>query len=271
MFKRTKTDYFPPSFSMRSLFIIFSSVIVTANASYAEPAKINHQANQRDLNWFHPFITLSGGVAVAKTGHSQTLNMEGDFTTYQYTPSHDHSNRMLWGGSIGTEVPINSLWALQLGISYYRPNNFSSSGILIQGVDEQSADEFTYNYKIKSSQLFFEGKLLHSVKQIFHPYVSLGLGAAFNNASNYQTSVPPFLTFTPEFEDHKTTNFAYSLGLGIDMDLGKNWRLGFGYRYVGLGEANLDEGMLDVIPFTSTLTLPHLYMQEAIVQLSYLI
>ncbi|VEB38698.1 outer membrane protein [Legionella cherrii] len=270
MFQRTKTDCFSP-FAIRSFFIIYSSVIMTAHASYADQAKITHPSNQGNLNWFHPFFTLSGGVAVAKTGHSQTLNMDGDFTTYQYTPRHDHSNRTLWGGAIGTEVPINSLWALQLGISYYRPNNFSSSGILLQGIDEQSADEFTYNYKIKSSQLFFEGKLLHSVKTIFHPYASLGLGAAFNQASNYQTSVPPFLTFTPEFEDHKTTNFAYSLGLGIDMDLCKNWRLGVGYRYVGLGEANLDEGMLDVIPFTSTLTLPHLYMQEAMVQISYLI
>ncbi|CAM2904057.1 Opacity protein and related surface antigens [Legionella steigerwaltii] len=271
MHKRTKADCFSPSFSIRSFFIIFSSVMMTANVGYADPAVITPQSNLRSLSWFHPFFTLSGGVAVAKTGHAQTLNMDGDFTTYQYTPKHTHSNRMLWGGSIGTEVPVHSQWALQLGIGFYRPNNFSSSGILMQGVDEQSADEFTYNYKIKSSQLFFEGKLLHSAEKIFHPYVSLGLGAAFNNTSNYQTSVPPFLTFTPEFEDHKTTNFAYSLGVGVDVDLCKNWRLGVGYRYVGLGEVSLDEGMLDVMPFTSTLTLPHFYMQEGIVQVSYLI
>ncbi len=246
-------------------------MMITSNAGHTESAAISHQAKQQYSNGFHPFLTLSGGVAEAKTGHSQTINRDGDFTTYQYTSRHSHSNRMLWGGTIGSEVLVDPQWALQLGISFYRPNNFSGSGILIQGVDEQSADEFTYHYKIKSSQLFFEGKLLRSVKNIFHPYVSLGLGAAFNKTSNYQTSVPPFLTFTPEFEDHKTTNFAYSLGLGIDLDLCKNWRLGLGYRYVGLGEANLGDGILDGMTFTQTLTLPHLYMQEGIVQISYLI
>lgn len=144
-------------------------MIMTAHAGYADQAKITHPSNQRNLNWFHPFFTLSGGVAVAKTGHAQTLNMDGDFTTYQYTPRHDHSNRMLWGGSIGTEVPMNLLWSLQLGISYYRPNNFSSNGILIQGIDEQSADEFTYNYKIKSSQLFLKASYYTLLKRFFIP------------------------------------------------------------------------------------------------------
>ncbi|KTC90489.1 outer membrane beta-barrel protein [Fluoribacter dumoffii] len=271
MMRQKPADFFPPSFSIRSFFVALSSVILVSTTGYAKANELPSPSKQKPLSWFHPFVILTGGVAAAKTGHSQTITREGDFTIYQYTSDHSHSNRMLWGGSLGTEIPLASQWDLQLGIGFYRPNDFSGSGILLQGIDEQSTDEFAYNYKVKTSQLFFEGKLLHSIKEIFHPYVSLGLGAAFNKASDYEVEVPPFLTFTPEFEDHNTSNFAYSLGLGMDLDLGKHWRLGIGYRYVGLGDADFGRGTLDDLPFTPTLTSGHLYLQEGIVQVSYLI
>jgi opacity protein-like surface antigen len=124
---------------------------------------------------------------------------------------------------------------------------------------------------VKSSQLLAEGKLLWNVKEFLHPYATFGLGVAFNDASSYSTNVPPFVTFTPQFTNHINAAFSYSIGLGMDIDVYKRWRLGTGYRFTDLGKANLGMGPVDLTPFTSSLSQPHLYTQEIVVQLSYLL
>jgi opacity protein-like surface antigen len=103
-----------------------------------------------------------------------------------------------------------------------------------------------------------------------HPFASVGIGAAFNQAYGYSTNVPAFLTFTPQFASHQTTSFTYSVGLGMDFDVEKNWRLGANYRFTDLGKANLGAGNIDVFPFTSTLTQSHLYAQEVMAHVTYL-
>ncbi len=221
--------------------------------------------------WFSPVLTVSSGAEFAKVGSSQTLSMNGDFTTYQYASSGSSSNQAFWGGFLGTEISLQQQRFLQLGISFYAPNSFSSgTGILTQGVDPASSDQFTYHYKVKNRLFLAEAKLLGKVKEHLHPYVSLGLGAAFNQAYAYTTNVPFSLTFTPEFTNHSTTSFAYSVGVGIDVDIHQNWRLGAGYRFVGLGQANLGNGLIDTTSFTSTLTQSNLYAQTVMAQLTYL-
>lgn len=221
---------------------------------------------------YRPFLSLYGGVAAASNaGRTQTLAMEGDFTTYQYFANKSDSNTILWGGTLGTEVTLNSKWDLQLGVSFYKPEDISSSGVLVQGVDPQSADSFNYSYHLKSSQLLIEGKILRVFNKIYWPYLSLGLGATFNKASNYQTNVPPFLTFTPNFADHKVTHFAYSLGTGIDVSIQENIRLGIGYRYVDLNKANLGSGVIDTTPIPQTLAQSNIHMHQALIQISYIV
>ncbi|MCL9684823.1 outer membrane protein [Legionella maioricensis] len=225
---------------------------------------------QNKWEWFRPVLTVSSGLAASRIGQSQTLSMVNDFTTYQYAANNEYYNKMLWGGFLGTEIPVCPQWILQLGLGVYLPNAFSAEGILIQGVDEQSSDLFPYSYKVKNHQFLGEGKLLGSIKDNYHPYVSAGLGVAVNKAYTYSAYVPPFLTFTPQFTNYSTTSFAYSIGAGMDIDIKKNWRLGAGYRFTGVGDANLGYGFLDVIPFPGTLTQSNLYIQEVLVQLTYL-
>jgi opacity protein-like surface antigen len=220
--------------------------------------------------WYHPFITVSGGWSTAQVGKTQTLTMNGDFTTYQYYKNGSNSNRGMGGAFLGTEIPLRPQWDLQAGLGFYQPASFSTgNSILIQGVDAPSSNQYIYSYKVKSSQLLAEGKLLWRVKEFFHPYATFGLGVAFNDSSNYTTNVPPFVTFTPQFTNHINAAFSYSVGLGMDLDVYKKWRVGAGYRFTDLGKANLGLGPLDVTPFTSSLSQSHLYAQEVVAQLSY--
>lgn len=72
------------------------------------------------------------------------------------------------------------------------------------------------------------------------------------------------------FTNNTNMSFAYSLGVGIDVDIQKNWRLGVGYRFANLGQADLGRGVIDTTLFTSTLLQSNLYAQACVVQLTYL-
>jgi hypothetical protein len=47
--------------------------------------------------------------------------------------------------------------------------------------------------------------------------------------------------------------------------------VGIGYRFADLGNVSLGSGYVDVTPFTPVLAQQHLYAQEVLAQLSYLI
>jgi opacity protein-like surface antigen len=222
--------------------------------------------------WLNPIFTLTGGVAFAKIGQTQTLTMTNDFSLYNYAANGSYSRQAIWGAFVGTEFLIHPMLNLAVGLGYYQPSVFSSgNGVLTQGIDVPSSNHYLYNYNVKSQQLLVEGKLLWRVHDYFHPFISVGLGAAFNTAYAFQAQVPPFLTFTPQFKSNTTSSFSYSIGIGMDVDIQKNWRLGASYRFNDLGKASLGAGYIDVTPFTPVLSQQNLYAQEVVAQLSYLV
>jgi opacity protein-like surface antigen len=220
--------------------------------------------------WYNPIVTLTGGAATARVGQTQLLTMSGDFTKYDYAANGGHSSRPLLGAFIGTELPVYD-YKLDLGLAYYQPFVFSSgNGILTQGVDASSDDQYTYSYKVQSHQFLIEAKLLWDAQERYHPYLTAGAGIGFNRSYDYQNTVPPFLTFTPEFSSYTSTVFTYSLGAGIDVDVRRNWRFGLGYRFTDLGRTALGRGNLDTTSFDPVIAQSALYAQEIVAQFTYL-
>lgn len=223
----------------------------------------------RVSQWYSPIITLSGGVAGAHIGRSQTLTMENDYTTYQYVATHSSTERFFFGIYTGAELTLNPRFLLQMGVGFYEPGAFSSAkNTLIQGVDFSSSDLFSWRYKTKNKSLLIETKLLGAFGSPIHPFLSLGLGASFNQAHDYTANIPSFLTFTPKFTNHTQTNFTYAVGIGMDADMSKKLRLGVSYRFASLGQVNLGEGSIDDKLFSGTLKQSNLYMHSLIAQLT---
>lgn len=213
-----------------------------------------------------PLVSLAVGDAIARLPQGQVLNMPNDYTTYSYQTRSSFTEQVtwgIWGG--GQFVALNNL---EIGLGYYHPNMFSVNGNVVQGVDPASSDQFKYTYRINSQQLLVEGKFLQNYRD-YYPYISLGLGAAFNRAYGYKTSVPLFLTFTPEFTPHTTTSFSYTLGLGVDKQISPHWRMGLGYRFADYGQVGLGNGLVDETLFTKALSQSHFYIQTVLVQLTY--
>lgn len=218
--------------------------------------------------WFHPILTLETGISIEQLGKSQSY-APLDLCSYNYDAHQSSKERILGGLFVGTEIPIARMLAVDVGAEYNQSAAFTSNGTLTQGADVVSSDSYSYKYRVASKQLLFDGKLLWNIRETVHLYALAGVGAAFNNAYSYQTSVPPYYEYTPYYSNNSVTNFSYSVGAGVNVNVAKEWRLGVGYRFTDLGKANLGNGNLDGIPIANTLKQSNLYANQVLAELSY--
>lgn len=243
--------------------LIFSSGALAAGWAPTTPPPPENLAP-----FWRPVITLSGGVFwPTQLGKSQEFFLEP--STYTYNTHKNNQGRGIFGGFGGLEFTLNPMWAMQLGASYYQTSSMNTSGVVHQGIDLPSSDNFNYHYDLTSRQVLAEGKLLMNNFERFHPYVSLGLGASFNRASNYNVHIPNSITFSPKFADYSNNSFSYSVGTGVDMDIIPHLRLGLGYRFADLGKANLGAGRIDNVPISHTLQQSNLYTNQLLAQLTW--
>lgn len=220
---------------------------------------------------WHAVLSLSPGIAISsELGSSKTFPIVNPDTDefYVYSANHPAQTVGVFDGFIGAEWTFYPQWALQMGLGYNQAWNFQAKGSFLQGVDTQSEDQYSYHYNILTRQLLAEGKLLYQLKKRYHPYVLLGLGAAFNDASDYGTNVPPFLSFTRQYKDNTQTSFTYSVGVGIDVDVLEHLRLGIGYRFADFGQVKLGNATIDTTSVSGTLSQNHLYASEVLAQIT---
>lgn len=246
-------------FELHSLFVFASDAKIPASTF----------KNKSMLSQLQPVFTFTAGASLSQLGQAQSF-APIDLCRYRYQPNDTNTTNMLWGGFVGSEVIRSSSWSLIGGLGYYQPNYLSTKGILTQGADSVSDNSFSYRYQTQSQQLLAEGKLYWIAKESIQPFLMIGIGAAFNNTFNYQTNVPPFLEFTPEFSNHRQTNYTYAIGPGIDISISKSIRIGMAYRFTDLGSANTGSAQIDAIPISNTLNQSHLYANQILAQLTFI-
>ena len=97
------------------------------------------------------------------------------------------------------------------------------------------------------------------------------MGASFNQSYDFNSSVPTELTFSREYTDNTLTRLAYRLGLGFDIALIPQLRVGLAYRFADLGKSSLGSASINQSLVSGTLSQGHLYVNEAVAQISYII
>jgi opacity protein-like surface antigen len=222
----------------------------------------------------HPILTMAVGAAYNNdAGESQNIPAhDGVFSFYNYAAHDVKQTETMWGGSLGAEFLWQPAWSLQVGLGFYQATAFTAKGIVTQGVDVASQNQYSYHYSIQSRQLLLENKFLSNHYSPFHPYFLLALGAAFNHSKNFSVDITPAYTaFSNQFKDSTTTSFSYTLGLGVDIDISKNARIGIGYRFADLARAKTGSASIDNIATTNTLAQTHLYAHELLAQFSFVL
>lgn len=223
----------------------------------------------KDTSPWHAVLSLSPGIAISSDiGKSRTFPIINPITDefYIYSANRPTQTASVFDGFIGLEWACHPQWSLQMGLGYNQAWNFRAEGSFLQGTDVQSEDRYSYHYNVLTRQLLAEGKLLYNFKKCYHPYFSLGLGAAFNNASDSGTNVPPFSTFTRQYKNNTKTSFTYSVGVGIDADVLDHLRLGIGYRFADFGQMKLGDATIDTTSVGGTLSQNHIYASEILMQ-----
>ncbi len=228
------------------------------------------------LRTWSPVISLGAGfLSTSNVGQSQNFPILNPVTDefYNYSATQFNQRSDLFEGFLGTEWCFQPNWAIQVGLDYNRPtSSFAANGTFLQGADLESADSYTYQYRVATSQWLIAGKLLYSLKNTpLHPYLLGGLGVAYNKAYDYGTNVPPFLTFTRMYANNTSKSFSYALGVGVDADIAPRFRLGMGYRFSDLGKIRLGAATIDTTPVEGTLSQAHWYANEFLAQLTWII
>lgn len=222
---------------------------------------------------FSYVAALTGGV-VWSPDMGGSADFQTGFTRFTYEPEEGNQTQGVYGGFLGGEWRMSPAWDLQLGLGYYQTSTFNTEGTLTQGVSAPSYNAFNYTYDVISRQLLAEGKVLMNWAKRYHPYISVGLGVAFNTAQDYKVDIGPPLTFSPAYDDHTERSFTYSIGLGMDYDITHYLRFGIGYRFADLGKTELGDGQVGApgsyVAVPEAPSQRHFYSQEILAQLTWL-
>jgi opacity protein-like surface antigen len=256
-------------FSRRGI-LLLSLTLLHSEAMLAQPAHDARLLNFKS-HYFHdlrPFAAFTVGPEFIHTNHSQTLSLLPPFSNH-YTSNSSWQSSANLGLAAGFEKALTHRLRYQLGLAGYFNTEVHPQGHVLQ-LALPEFDNFTYRYQIQSSRLMATGKLLGTVKQTLHPYLSAELGAAFNHAQGYnEMPLREEAVAMAPFSNHTNTSFSWGAGLGLDVDINANLRLGAGYQFIGLGKAQL--GLSPAQETSQVLTTPHLYSHQLRFQLTALI
>jgi len=89
----------------------------------------------------------------------------------------------------------------------------------------------------------------------------------------YQTNADSFEVDTPDYEENTDHSLGYNVGVGVDFDVYKNFRVGLGYRFSWLGKLGLGDPSFDdtAVPEADKLKEDDLFSQEIILQFTLLL
>jgi opacity protein-like surface antigen len=220
-----------------------------------------------NADYYRYIIGLDIGIS-ATTTLGNTTSFPLGYSTFNYSANNTIDDPLRFGAVLRRSFQLSPHHALQLGMSYHYTTNMDVDGSLQQGISPPFYP-FTYHYSIDSSQVLAEAKLLQQWRDVFYPYLIGGIGAGFNRAKNYSTSIPDYLTFTPYYVDKSTTSFSYTVGLGIDFLKFQSLSLGLGYRFSDLGRAELGNGSIRNRQIAGQLKQSHLYLNTALLEVNY--
>jgi len=224
---------------------------------------------EEEESWFNPVIALSGGVAVAAVGDSQSFYSLHNNTLYLFDVHKQRQRHGTWGVFLGNALYGDDGREMHWGFAYYELSNKRVEGTLSE-ITPSMLSQYGYQYDLTGRQVLFELKLAKLVTRRVHPYFEAGAGWSFNQANNFSTNVYGVNFAAPMFEDNRNSSFTYRFGIGLDVDIISYVRLGLGYRFISWGKADLGTGVIPMVglPLPRTLTQDNVYSNGGEVQLT---
>lgn len=220
-------------------------------ASASQPVKMKTHQHRVKSNGSRPqwFITAGGGVAFPSFGHTQlaVANNSGfpaPFNQDAYTVHQNPQPLATLGLGRRWEAHHRGLSSYSLGV-YYQHFFATNMGNQITQYSAPAFTNYQYNWNLSSDVLFLEGKLNLPRYGRLSPYLTGGLGCAFNTSGGYSESALPGLTDTRVSASYKSKmmlQLAYNVGAGLDFQLTKTVFASAEYQFQDLGTSSLGHG-----------------------------
>ena len=194
---------------------------------------------QHSSSWF-----LSGQVGGQKTTLNSSTRVDNGSG---YPPPNDqdiytadHSNMaVLLGVQAGRRWETSNKWlsAISLGAQYQYFFASNVSGQVVQFALPQFTN-YNYKWRTDSNVILGHAKLNFIDYKRFSPYVSAGVGAAFNTNGHYFEDALPVVTprISPNYQAYSKSQLAYIFGTGIDFRFSPELIMSVGYQYSNLGQ-----------------------------------
>lgn len=233
----------------------FSALPVIKNTPQLSSAAAHKQANLSDKDGVSAANKWFIGLGIAKLFPFATNASNFAFSGIPGFPD-DHyvgdgvSDTEQYSIFAGYQWRQNSNWlpAYSLGLQYSYTSAMTVNGFVFIN-DLPDAKNFTYTYDISQHVPTVRLKVDLYRWQQFMPYVAAGAGLAINRVRNYSDSPIPGATLMQRrygFTSSQHTQFAGSIGAGLDFALSDKGQISVGYElsYYGKARTGLGQDVL---------------------------
>ncbi|NNM58837.1 MAG: porin family protein [Legionellales bacterium] len=212
-------------------------------------------------------VTLSGGPSWISGGETQTFYLAPEI---EKTYTADKPTNTVGEGDLflGVQKPLYNKLLGQLGFDFAATGNAGLSGDIWDDADPEF-NNHNYDYDINHKAFALKGKLLLDMNLPVIPWISASAGIGFNQASHFTNNSTIFQALpNPDFSDNTTSSFTYTLAVGIQRIITKNWQAGVSYEFADWGKSEL--GNAEGQTMGSGLSLSHLYSNAVLLNITYL-
>lgn len=194
------------------------------------------------------YAQLEGGAAFPTYSSSVAVPNGSNFTPPShldsYATSRGTQGLIAFYAGRRWDMPLQYFSHASLGLRY----QYLFQRDIGETISQYSHPDFTnynYSWKVSANTLTADTKLNFAERYRFSPYITGGIGISFNEAQSYsETALPPVTArFTPGFQNHTQTEFAYHAGAGLDYQLKDQWLVSLGYLYEQLGVFSSGNGV----------------------------
>ena len=189
-------------------------------------------------NWY---ASAGVGGQFPTLNSSMTVNNGSSFPTPfdQDIYSTTNNAQVFFGASVGRRWQRDNDWlpALSVGVlyEYFWANNVGGT---ITQFSIPQFNNYNYTWNTASNVVLASAKLNLFRYHWLSPYITGGLGGAFNRASSYREMAVPEVTarVSPGFAANTSHQFAYNAGVGVDFQCASQFLFSIGYLYQDLGK-----------------------------------
>lgn len=247
----------------------FVTVLTIATSSGFAAHLVRPEKEPAPTNFEKPWAwvaTIGAGPIFENAGKTQTFYSAPEI---EKTYNANRTSHTLVGGELflGIQKSLKHQLAGQLGLAVTATDSANLSGNIWDDADLKF-NNYTYNYKIRHSHVALKGKLIADKGFVFNPWLSGSLGVGFNQARDFSNTPKIFQAVVmPNFTNHTTTAFTYTVGAGVERNLNDHWRVGVGYEFTDWGKSGLSRAPGQTL--NTGLAVSHVYTNGVLFNLTY--